>query len=80
MIRNETELDELLSRPSEADTAAAAALDGDLLIIGAGGKMGPSLAVRARRALAQCGAPHRVIAVARFTRPAAMEQSFSWPR
>jgi nucleoside-diphosphate-sugar epimerase len=74
MIRNETELDELLSRPSEADIAAAAALNGDLLIIGAGGKMGPTLALRARRALQQCGAPHRVIAVARFTRAGVVEQ------
>ena len=74
MIRDETELDDLLSRPSEADIAAAAALNGDLLIIGAGGKMGPSLAIRARRALQQSGAPNRVIAVARFTRPGVLEQ------
>jgi hypothetical protein len=74
MIRNENELEELLSRPSEADVAAAAALDGDLLIIGAGGKMGPSLALRARRAIQKCGAPHRVIAAARFTRTAVATQ------
>lgn len=67
MIGNETELEELLSRPSEADVAAAAALDGDLLILGASGKMGPSLALRARRAIEACGAPHRVIAAARFS-------------
>jgi nucleoside-diphosphate-sugar epimerase len=58
----ETELEELLSRPFEADRGAMTALGGDLLILGAGGKMGPSLARRARRAGAK-----RVIAVARFT-------------
>ena len=73
MIRNEAELDERLSRPSVADVAAAAALKGDLLILGAGGKMGPSLALRARRAIEKAGAPHRVIAVARFTRAELVE-------
>ncbi len=58
----EAELEELLSRPAAADRAAMAALDGDLLILGAGGKMGPSLVRRARRAGAK-----RVLAVARFT-------------
>ncbi len=62
-IRNEQELDDLLSTPSPADIDAMARLDGDLMILGAGGKMGPSLAARARRA-----APSkRVIAVARFS-------------
>ena len=54
-------LEELLSRPSEADIAALAALEGDLMILGAGGKMGPSLVRRAQRA-----APSkRIYAVAR---------------
>ena len=44
-----------------------AALDGDLLILGAGGKMGPTLARLARRAIDQAGVKKRVIAVARFT-------------
>jgi len=46
-IETEAELEEILSRPSDADVAAIAHLDGDLLILGAGGKMGPSLARRA---------------------------------
>src|SRR5438874_3631129 len=66
---SESELEELLSRPSEADTAAMAALDGDLLILGAGGKMGPSLARRARRA----SGSKRIIAVARFSQPSLPE-------
>jgi len=49
-INTEAELEERLSRPSDADAVALASMDGDLLILGAGGKMGPSLAKLARRA------------------------------
>jgi hypothetical protein len=63
----EAELEERLSRPAEADLAHAATLEGDLLILGAGGKMGPSLARLAKRAAAQAGRNTRVIAVARFS-------------
>jgi hypothetical protein len=50
-IKAESELEELLSRPDEKTASAMAAMDGDLLILGAGGKMGPSLARLARRAI-----------------------------
>lgn len=63
----EEQLEERLSRPSEADVAAMGALRGDILILGAGGKMGPSLARLAMRAVRESGVPKRVIAVARFT-------------
>ena len=66
-IKTESELEDLLSRPDEATASAIAALDGDLLILGASGKMGPSLARLARRAIDQAGVKKRVIAVARFT-------------
>src|SRR5256885_11827534 len=66
-ITTERELEELLSRPDEETARAMAALDGDLLILGAGGKMGPSLARLARRAIDQAGVKKRVIGVARFT-------------
>lgn len=67
MIANETELEDILSRPSEHDIAAMKLLGGDLLILGAGGKMGPTLALRAQRAAAQAKARMKVIAVARFS-------------
>ena len=38
------ELEDALSQPTERDIAAMAALDGDVMLLGAGGKMGPSLA------------------------------------
>ncbi len=67
MIRTIEELEELLSRPSEADVEAMAKLDGDLMILGVGGKMGPTLAMRARRAMDLAGVRRRVYGVARFS-------------
>lgn len=73
MIRTISELEELLSRPTDADRQAMAALDGDLIILGAGGKMGPTLALRAKRAMDEIGAKHRVIAVSHFSMPTVRE-------
>jgi nucleoside-diphosphate-sugar epimerase len=61
----EAELEERLSRPVEADIAHAAAPDGDLLVLGAGGKMGPSLVRLAKRTAIAAGRNTRVIAVSR---------------
>ena len=66
MITTTDQLEEILSRPSQKDCEALRNLDGDLLILGVGGKMGPSLAVRARRAINEAGLRKRVIAVSRF--------------
>lgn len=69
---DEADLEELLSRPTPGLLNTFAGLEGDLLILGAGGKMGPTLARMARRALDAAGrSRQRVIAVARFTDPAA---------
>jgi hypothetical protein len=73
-IHTEEELEERLSRPSSGDVAAMASLDGDLLILGAGGKMGPSLARRARRAAEQANVSKRIIAVARFSNQGLVER------
>jgi nucleoside-diphosphate-sugar epimerase len=61
------QLEALLSLPSDKDVAAMRALEGDLMILGVGGKMGPSLARRARRAIDLAGVRKRVIGVARFS-------------
>ncbi|MFN7993282.1 MAG: NAD(P)-dependent oxidoreductase [Bryobacteraceae bacterium] len=71
MIQSESELEALLATPSDDDQAALRALTGDLLILGAGGKMGPSLARRARNAADRAGVKKRVIAVSRFSDRAA---------
>ena len=73
MIETAEELEEALSRPSSADVAAMAALEGDLLLLGVGGKMGPSLARLARRACFAAGVEKRIIGVARFTAPGLAE-------
>src|SRR5574338_87136 len=65
----EAELEELLSRPTPGVLAGLKELPGDILILGAGGKMGPSLAVMARRALDQLGRKDWVIAASRFSEP-----------
>jgi nucleoside-diphosphate-sugar epimerase len=71
-IQNESELEEALSRPSQADIESLRRLPGDIIILGVGGKMGPSLARRIRRAADSGGDTRRVIAVARFTSKALM--------
>jgi nucleoside-diphosphate-sugar epimerase len=67
LLNNEVELEERLSRPTDADATALGALEGDLLILGVGGKMGPSLAKLARRACNKASSNKRIIAVARFS-------------
>ncbi|MGQ0703383.1 MAG: NAD-dependent epimerase/dehydratase family protein [Gemmatimonadales bacterium] len=66
-VTDEAALEELLSRPAAAVVPAMRELDGDLLVLGAGGKMGPSLARMAKRAWEAAGVTRRVIAVARFS-------------
>jgi hypothetical protein len=58
-------LDELLCRPSQALIDDLARIDGDIMILGVAGKMGPTLAGLAKAALPA----RRVIGVARFSDP-----------
>ncbi|HBO46143.1 MAG TPA: epimerase [Planctomycetaceae bacterium] len=67
-IRNVEHLDRVLSTPTEALVEAMRSLRGDILVLGAGGKMGPNLAVMARRATDAAGVARRVIGVSRFAR------------
>jgi nucleoside-diphosphate-sugar epimerase len=72
--RTQDELDEWLSRPTAASVAALRAVDGDILLLGAGGKMGPTLARMARRSLDEGGGHgRRVMAVSRFSSGEARE-------
>ena len=64
--RSEAELDELLSAPTPETVEAVSRLEGDLLLLGAGGKMGSSLARLAKRSIDAAGLGHRVICVSRF--------------
>lgn len=68
--QTEAELEERLARPTPGTIAALREYAGDLLILGAGGKMGPSLARLARRSADAAGRSDlRVIAVSRFSQP-----------
>src|SRR5687768_2024304 len=63
------DLEEAMTRPTRELEADLARADGDILILGVGGKMGPTLARMAKRA-----APaKRVIGVARFTQKVVQE-------
>lgn len=68
-IEDVEELEDLLSEPTEEVVETFRRVPGDLLVIGAGGKMGPSLCRMARRAADIAEDGRRVIAVSRFTRP-----------
>ena len=73
-IRNVDHLEKLLSAPTDHAIEAMARLHGDILLLGAGGKMGPSLARMIRRASACAETERRIIAVSRFSTPG-LEQS-----
>ena len=64
-------LDKKLSTPSQKLIADIAAIEGDIMILGAGGKMGPSLCLLAKRAADSAGISKRIIAVSRFSDPIA---------
>jgi nucleoside-diphosphate-sugar epimerase len=70
LITSEALLDDFMSTPSPELIRDLEALKGDILILGVGGKMGPTLAGMAKRA-----APgKRVVAVARFSQPGLKEE------
>jgi len=72
-VESEGQLEDLLSRPSGADVAFARRLDDDVLVLGAGGKIGPSLARRVRRAFDAAGVSRRVLGVDRLSAPGQRE-------
>ncbi len=66
-INTEEDLEQALARPSRRDIEFAADLEGDVLILGAGGKMGPTLARRVAGAFAAVRRSNRTYAVSRFS-------------
>ncbi|HEU4936170.1 MAG TPA: NAD-dependent epimerase/dehydratase family protein [Vicinamibacterales bacterium] len=63
------QLDDLLSDPPDYVIDALRNLDGDILVLGVAGKMGPTLARMAKRATERANTPRRVIGAARFSDP-----------
>ncbi|MBX7257903.1 MAG: epimerase [Candidatus Hydrogenedentes bacterium] len=69
MIADVEQLEELLSRPPARLVEAMRGIEGDVLVLGAGGKMGPTLTRMAARAIAEAGTPSKVYAVSTFSNP-----------
>ncbi len=69
MIKTEAQLESYLSEPTDEVIASMAALEGDILILGVGGKMGPTLAKQAKRAIDLAGVSKKIIGVSRFSTP-----------
>ncbi|MGH2552089.1 MAG: NAD-dependent epimerase/dehydratase family protein [Chitinophagaceae bacterium] len=63
-----------LLHPSDDLVADIAKLDGDIIILGVGGKMGPGLARAAKQAVDKAGVNKKIIGVARFSEPGLEEQ------
>lgn len=61
----EEKLNELLTTPSPALVEDIKKIKGDIMVLGAGGKMGPTLCVLAKNAIKAAGIEKRVIAVSR---------------
>ncbi len=66
-IQNLEQLEDRLSEPTPEVVQTLRRLEGDLLVLGVAGKMGPSLARMARRASELAGSRRRIIGVARFS-------------
>lgn len=65
-IKSIEELEEMISRPTEGAVEALRRVDGDMILLGVGGKMGPSLARMAKRADESAGMERRIIGVDLF--------------
>jgi dTDP-4-dehydrorhamnose reductase len=71
-------LEDLLSEPPPRLVELFRQLEGDILVLGAGGKMGPTLSRMAKRASDAAGSPRRVIAVSRFSHVDEMKKLSTW--
>ncbi len=71
-------LDELLSRPTPPLLEAMPQIEGDILVLGVAGKMGPTLARMAKRASESVGTQRRVIGVSRFSNADERDKLESW--
>lgn len=64
-IENIQQLEDMLSEPTPGAVEAMKQLDGDIMILGVGGKIGPSLARMTIRAIAASGKKRKLIGVER---------------
>jgi NAD dependent epimerase/dehydratase family len=78
IIETEAQLLDALTAPNAADIDFMRRLQGDIIILGAGGKMGPTLSARIKRATDGAGVSRRVIAVSRFSAPQSRDELENW--
>ncbi|QGH33469.1 NAD-dependent epimerase/dehydratase family protein [Gracilibacillus salitolerans] len=62
-----SELEKLMTEPSEELIKDLSKLEGDIMILGVGGKMGPTMAKLTKRAIDEGGLNKKVIGVSRFS-------------
>lgn len=72
------ELEDLLSEPTPEAIEDLRRAEGDILVLGAGGKMGPTLARMAVRASREAGSRREVFAVSRFSNPQVRRKLEGW--
>lgn len=73
-IKDVPQLEGLLSEPTDELVAMMGRLEGDLLFLGVGGKMGPTMAKMAARASEAAGVKRKIYGVARFSNPGLRER------
>src|SRR6266566_1274462 len=77
-IRDVVELDDLLSEPTDATVLSLGQLEGDIIVLGVAGKMGPTLVRMAKRASEEACVKRRLIGVSRFSSPGLELQLREW--
>ena len=71
-FKNETELEAFLATPSEQAKRIVSGLEGDIMVLGAGGKMGPTLCRLLKNASSVSG--NTIYAVSRYSEPLVRER------
>ncbi len=66
-FHNEDELEDFLSIPHSETVNLMKRLDGDIIILGIGGKMGPTLGKMIVKAIEQAGVSKKVYGISRFS-------------
>ena len=73
-MRTLDELEQVMTKPSARLIEDLKNIEGDLMLLGAGGKMGPSLARLAMNAIREAGVNKKVYGVSRFSEPGLREE------
>ena len=71
---SEEVLNEMLTTPSQGLIEDVAKIQGDIMVLGAGGKMGPDICILAKRAAKAAGVDKKIYAVSRFSDPNAAKR------